>query len=132
MIKFSFFLLFLHTYLLSNIDIDKKAITIGFASTLIQAQNIVNNLNEYDLYLYKTTSTKKLYYVMYAVNIKKENQKIVLKSIQKKYKDVYISSDSRVKKLATVNFDNNIFIKSRKKKKQNKIFLDNLIKKKKN
>lgn len=114
MLKLSFLLLFLHTFLLSNIDIDKKAITIGLSSTLIQAQSIVNNLNKYDLYIYKTTSTKKSYYVIYAVNIQKENQKTVLKSIQKKFKDAYISSDSRVKKLSTINFNKNIFIQSAK------------------
>jgi len=126
-LKLSFFLLFLNTFLLSNIDIDKKAITIGLSSTLLKSQNIVNNLNKYDLYIYKTTSTKKPYYIIYTVNIKKENQKIVLKSIQKKYKDAYISSDSRVKKLATVNFDNNIFIKSQKNKQQDNKFSDTRI-----
>lgn len=115
MIKFSFFLFFLHTYLLSDIDIDKKAITISLSYTLSQSQIIADDLNKYDIYIYKTTSTSKYYYVIYAVNIKKENQKTVLKSIQNKYQDAYISSDSRVKKLASIDFDKNIFIETSKK-----------------
>lgn len=120
MLKLSFFLLFIHTFLLSNIDINKKAITISLSSTLPLSQIVANNFNEHDIYIYKTTTTKNSYYVIYAVNIKKERQKTVLKSIQKKYKDAYISSDTRIKKLASINFDKNIFIKSDKKSFQNK------------
>lgn len=117
MIKFSFLLLFLHTYLLANININHKAITIGLSPTLFMAQTVAKNLSQYDIYIYKTTTTQKPYFIMYAVNIKKENQKKALKLIQKKYKDAYISSDSRVQKLASVNYDKNILIKSRKHQK---------------
>lgn len=113
-IKFSFFILFLNTQLLSNINIDQKAITIGLSSTLPQSKIIANDLTTYDIYIYKTSSTKKPYYVIYAVNIKKESQTAVLKSIQNKYKDAYISSDDRVQKLNSIDFDKNIFIKSSK------------------
>lgn len=51
---------------------DTKAITIGLSSTLVQSKVIASDLNKYDIYIYKTTITSKYYYVIYAVNIKKE------------------------------------------------------------
>ena len=111
MIKsFLIVILFLQTYLVANIDINKKAITIGLSSSLSKAKQIAKYLSSYDIYIYKTTTTKRPYFIMYAVNIKKENQQKVLNMIHMKYKDAYISSDSRVKKLATNNFKENTFI----------------------
>ena len=97
------------------IDINKKAITIALANSEKRARRIAKRLNKYDIYIYKTQETKKSYYAIYAVNINKKDLKSSLKYIKRYYKDAYISSNARVKKLATHNFDENIFIKQNKK-----------------
>jgi len=115
MIRLTFLLLFLHTLASSTINIDKKAITISLSSTLSQSKNVAKELSKYDIYIYRTTKTKEKYYVIYAVNIEKENQNKALKFIKKRYKNAYITSDTRLKKLHSTNVQKNIFIKSKKK-----------------
>lgn len=124
--KFFTFILFIHTFLFANIDINNKAITIGSSSSLAQSKNVANELNAYDVYIYKTFHSKKPYYYIYVVNIKKENHENTLKAIRKKYHDVYFTSEEDIKQLALVNFDNYIFIKSTVKRfyKTNKHFVD--------
>lgn len=112
MIKLPFLLLLLHTFLFANINIENKAITISLSSTLSQSKEIANHLRKYDIYIYKTTSTKKSYYVIYAVNIKKENLDNAFKSIKKIHKDAYFTSDEQIKQLSLVNFSKSMFIKS--------------------
>ncbi len=105
-------ILFLQSYVIANINIDKKAITVVLSSTLTQSKQIATYLNQYDLYIYKPSTTKTSYYVIYVVNIEKENQHSTLEYVKKLFGDAYISSDSRVKQLATYNFEKNIFIKA--------------------
>ena len=92
-----------------KIDITKKAITIANIKNLETAKRISRNLSQFDIYIYKTT---KNIYVVYAVNIKKENIATTLKIIQNDFKDAYKSSKYRINKLATNNFAKNIFVKS--------------------
>ncbi len=105
-------LLCIQTYIVANIDINKKAITVTLSSTLSQSMQIASDLDKYDVYIYKPSTTKTLYYVIYAVNIEKKDQKKSLNNIKQLFNDSYLSSDSRVNKLATNNFKKNIFIKA--------------------
>ena len=111
MIKLFILLLFLFSKLLfANIDTNKYAITIGLSNTLQQAKDITKSLDKYDTYIYKTTQTKKPYYVIYAVNIKKDKLNQALKDIKLHYKDAYQTAKTRVIKLKNNNFEKNIFI----------------------
>ncbi len=82
-----------------KIDINKKAITIILSNTYKQAKEIAQSLNRYDIYIYKTITTQKIYYILYAVNIEKQKQKQSLADIKRFYYDAYITSDSRVLEL---------------------------------
>ena len=92
------------TQLNATIDIDKSAITIVMSKTLKQSKDIANQLPDNDIYIYKTTTTKKPYYILYAVNIEKNNIKIILNKIKELYRDAYITSKNRIKKLKSNNF----------------------------
>ncbi|MCK5111844.1 MAG: hypothetical protein KAQ94_10020 [Arcobacteraceae bacterium] len=94
----------------STIDTSKKAITVTNATTLSKALDIAKKLTKYDIYIYKTTTTKVSYFIVYAVNINKNIKKLNLKNIKKYFRDAYLSSDKRVETLASNNFNKNIFI----------------------
>ncbi len=120
--------LFIQTYLIANIDINKKAVTVAISSNLSKSIQIANDLDSYDVYIYKTSTTQTSYYVIYVVNISKDNEKFALLDIKKFFNDSYISSDSRVEKLATNNFEKNVFIKAFTKYKAKTIITEPLVK----
>lgn len=94
----------------NTIDTTKKAITISLAATFNKAKNVAKKLKYQNIYIYQTQTTKTLYYVVYAVNIEKSELKSTLKEIRRVYKDAYISSNKRIKKLASNNFKENTLI----------------------
>ena len=112
--KILLLLIFISTVLFANsiIDINKKTITISLATNLKKAHIIASKLHKYDVYIYKTQTTKVPYFVIYVVNINKKELKKISKDIKKIFKSSYIASDKRTKTLATNNFDKNIFIQS--------------------
>ncbi len=99
-----------------SIDITKKAITIVTSINLNRAKRMAKTLSKYDIYIYQTTTTRVPYFIVYAVNILKENRNKSLMNIKTKFKDAYNSSNTRIKSLATNNFFKNIFIPSLKQK----------------
>ncbi len=114
--------------LVSTINTNKKAITIANVSSMSRAKNIANKLSKYDIYIYKTTSTKTPSYITYAVNIDKNKLSSSVLDIKKSYKDAYLSSDSRIKTLATNNFTKNIFISNNTVNNINKVVASSDIK----
>jgi len=98
----------------STIDTSKKAITIANATILKKAKFIAHKLSSYDIYIYKTTTTKTPYFILYAVNLEKNNLKNNLKDIRTYYKGAYRSSHKRIKTLSSHNFDKNILISNKK------------------
>ena len=92
------------------IDINKRAITITLASTFKKAQYVAKQLKKHNIYIYQTQTTKTFYYVVYAVNILKGDLKFTLKDIRKKYHDAYVTTNKRVRKLASNNFKENTLI----------------------
>ena len=115
--------------LANTINITKKAVTISSATNLKEANKIAKRLIKYDIYIYKTTTTKKPYFIIYVVNINKENLKLVINDIKKDFPDVYASSNKRIKSLSTNNFNKNIFIASSKKEIKIKNISKNISKK---
>jgi len=107
------------------IDTNKKAITIANVSTLSKAKSIANKLSQYDIYIYKTTSTKIPTFITYAVNIAKDDVSIAITDIKKQFKDAYASSNKRIKTLAKNNFDKNIFITAIPEPDQDDIVVNN-------
>jgi hypothetical protein len=113
-ILITFYVLFSYTFASNHtIDINTKTITISLTSNLNGVNRISKKLKNYDIYAYKTTSTKKKYFVVYVVNIKKSKLKNTLIKIKTIFKDAYISSDKRTQALSTSNFKKNIFIPSK-------------------
>ena len=111
--------LFIHIFLISFLPLfgsdvvsSKKAITITNSLTLKQAQDIAKSLPSFNIYIYKTTTTKVPYFVLYAVNIEKSKMYQSLKIIKRKFKDAYPSSDKRIKSLSLNNSSNNLFVKA--------------------
>ncbi|MCK5110990.1 MAG: hypothetical protein KAQ94_05665 [Arcobacteraceae bacterium] len=94
------------------IDINKKAVTIVSALSLRKAKELAGTLSRYDIYIYKTTTTRVPYFILYAVNIEKDTRDADIEDIRKKFEDAYFSSNTRIKSLASNNFDKNIFIPS--------------------
>ncbi|MEA3498388.1 MAG: tetratricopeptide repeat protein [Campylobacterota bacterium] len=87
----------------SFIDISKKSIAIGTFRTIKKAKLVALKYKNYDTYIKQTTTTKKPYFVIYIVNIKKSEQYLVLKDIKKTVPSAYITSDSRTKQLSKTN-----------------------------
>lgn len=92
------------------INSTKKIITIARSNTLSRAKRLAKKLSKYNLYIYKTLSTKRPYYMLYAVNIEKSNRKQAIKDIRMIFKDAYASSTKQIKYLSSTNINNNIFI----------------------
>ena len=86
-----------------NIDTSKKGIALGTYVSLNRATILANKFPNYDIYIKQTTTTKKPYFVVFAVNIEKKDQKSILKNIKKQLPSAYITSDSRVRQLHTDN-----------------------------
>ncbi len=110
------FLLLINLEASKTIDTSKKAITITNAISLKKAQIAALKLSKYDIYIYKTISTKKSYFILYAVNIPKIDLQNTLRDIHINFNSAYLSSNKRIKILASNNFNKNIFIQSIKTK----------------
>ncbi len=103
----------LKIFTLNTIDTSKKAVTITNATTIKKAKKIAKKIDKLDIYIYKTTTTKIPIFVVYAVNIPKEELQLSIKNIRKLFNDAYASSDKRIKTLSSNNFNKNILIKSK-------------------
>ncbi len=104
-----------------TIDTSKKAITITNAKSLQKAQALTLRLLKYDIYIYKTTTTKIPYFILYAVNIQKSTLIKALKDIRINFNSAYLSSDKRIKILSSYHFNQNIFIEKIKPKSKLKV-----------
>ncbi len=94
----------------NTIDTSQKAITVTNAINLQKAQTLAIKLSKYDIYIYKTTTTKTPYFIVYAVNIQKKYLIQTLKDIRLHFTSAYLSSNKRIKTLSSNNFNQNIFI----------------------
>ena len=86
----------------SDIDVTKKGIALGTYLSLNRAQNLANKFTTYSIYIKKTTTTIKPYFVVYAVNINKKDKYIVINKIKQIVPSAYIASDSRIKSFYTI------------------------------
>ena len=109
----------------NRIDPNLKAITLASYLNVDRAKKLASKFPNYDIYIKATTTTKKQYFVVFCVNIKKSNLYKDLKKIQKILPSAYIASDSRVKQLSQ---DNSMVLD---KPKKNKTLLVNKIDKNK-
>ncbi|RLA81493.1 MAG: hypothetical protein DRG78_09120 [Epsilonproteobacteria bacterium] len=100
------------TPIINAIDIKKRAVTIATTINLKKAKNIASKFNKYDIYIYKTTTTRVPYFIVYAVNIDSNNTQEALNTFRKTFKDAYASSKVRIQKLSENNFELNIFNKA--------------------
>jgi TolA-binding protein len=82
-----------------EIDISKKGIALGTFLAYNRALNLAKKFPQYDIYIKKTTTTVQPYYVVFIVNIQKQNQKYILKTIKQVVPSAYITSDSRIEQL---------------------------------
>ena len=96
----------------ADIDTSKKAITVANVGSLSKAKKIANKLSNHDVYIYRSEESLVPYFMVYAVNIKYENRSKHLKKIREKFNSAYISSNKRINRLASHNFEENIFLKS--------------------
>ncbi len=99
------FYTYLNSYEIKSYEIDasKKGIVLGMSDSSELAQKLSIKFNNYDIYIKKTTTTKVPYYVLYAVNISKNELSETLLKIQKISSTAYIASDSRIKQLSEKN-----------------------------
>ncbi|MEA2049235.1 MAG: CDC27 family protein [Campylobacterota bacterium] len=86
----------------SKIDINKKGVALGTTMTLASAKDLSIKFLLYDTYIKKTTTTEIPYFVVFAVNIKKEELHQSLVKIKKLEPTAYIISNNRIKQLHNI------------------------------
>lgn len=93
-----------------NINPELKGVVLATYFTKKQAFNLANKFKSKDMYIKETIKNNKKYFVVFMLNIKKENQYKILKEIQSIVPSAYITSDSRVKQLSksSDNYSKNI------------------------
>ncbi len=101
---FLLFFGYLNAKVVDFIEKDKKAITVKNVSTMKKAKKIAEKLSKYNVYIYKTLTTKTPLYVVYIVNISKEERKIIINDIKEFFRDAYATSDKKIRDLTSYNF----------------------------
>ena len=114
----------------SSINTNKKGIALGTYISLNQAQRLANKFPNNDIFIKQTTTTKKPYFVVFAVNIPKQDISSSLVNIQKKLPTAYITSDSRIEQLSKDNLATIITKKKKESPKQIEIPKEFVIRKK--
>ena len=94
----------------SDIDVTKKGIALGTYLSLNRAQLLANKFPSYSLYIKKTSSKTKPYFVVYAVNIEKKDSYRLLTKTKKTLPSAYIASDLRINLLSKTNNQDTITI----------------------
>jgi len=93
------------------IDSKAKVITVLTTKSQKWAKQAIKRLpKNYDYYIYKTKTEKVPRYVVYAINIQKNNLKTTLASIQKVFSDAYVSCDKRASLIASNESSEDIFV----------------------
>jgi len=85
--------------LFANIDLNKSAITIATFDNMKNVNNTLKSLDKFNVFIRQTTNKDKTLYVLYVVNIPKEDIQTSLKDIKNLFPSAYISSEYRIKKL---------------------------------
>jgi tetratricopeptide (TPR) repeat protein len=92
----------------SDIDVSKKGIVLGSFLSYERALNHIQKFSDFEIYIKRTTTTKKPYYVPFALNIEKSDLRDKLKEIKAKMPTAYITSSKRIKELATLSKNDKI------------------------
>ena len=86
-----------------EIDKSKKAITLGTYLSLSKAKILANKFPIYSIYIKKPTFLNSKYYVVYAVNLTKQDSKNILNKVRTIVPTAYITSNKRVSLLSSLN-----------------------------
>lgn len=92
----------------NNINSELKGIVLATYFSKKDATNLANKFKSKDIFIKETIKNNKKYFVVFMLNIKKENQYELLKDVKKIVSSAYITSDSRIKQLSKLS-SNHIF-----------------------
>jgi len=86
-----------------NINSNLKGVVLATYFTYKEASLLASKFQDKDIYIKETTKDDKKYFVVFMVNIEKENQYKILNQIKSTIPSAYITSDARVKQLSQDN-----------------------------
>lgn len=87
----------------NQIDIKNTTIQIGSGESLTDLENIFKDIQESYNLVYRNYKNK--FFIAYIVNIKKENEKNTLHTIQKKYPSAFITNQLNIYLTEILNYD---------------------------